>query len=117
MGAGNLGGVLLIGDKPRGLVRSACAIALGCVSVAAPLMLDREWPVFRTVMAFGFAAGFLRVIQIVRRPKGTTLGGRVLSVVLPVIDARRIVHVPRQIRLDLFAEGAVEGALAVALFL
>jgi hypothetical protein len=79
--------------------------------------LSRDGPITRTVIAFGFAAGFLRVIQIVRRPTQTTIGGRVLSVLTLVIDPRRLVRTEPAVRLDLFAAGVIEIGLAVALFL
>ncbi len=117
---GNLVGVL-VAPRTRGgfdaIARAGLALALGSLSVVAPLCLTREWPITRTVLAFGFAAGFLRVIQVVRRPTQTTIGGRVLSVLTLVIDPRRLVRTERTVRLDLFIAGMVEIGLAVALFL
>lgn len=118
MSFGNLLGVL-VAPHVRKVAsgRAMLALALGSVSVLAPLCLSRDWPIARTVMAFGFAAGFLRVIQVVRHPAGTTMGGRALSVITLVIDPRRLVRTHRELRLDAFIAGIVETGLAFALFL
>jgi len=118
MAFGNLLGVLVAPrERKRAVLRSALAIALGLVSVAAPLCLSRDWPIARTVMAFGFAVGFMRVIEVVRNPTGTTTRTRALAVIFLFIDPRRFVRVPRELRLDSLSSGIVESGLAVALFL
>ncbi len=93
------------------------AVALGLVSVCAPLCLTREWPILRTVAAFGLAAGFLRVLQLVHSTAGTTVRSRVQSVVFLFLDARRVTPAAPEVRWLSFAEGAFELAVAVALFL
>ena len=111
MALGNLAAALVVARS------RVLALGLGVLSVLAPLCLSRGWPIFRTVVAFGFAAGYLRVLGLVRSTAGTTLGSRVLSVVFLVFDARRIVRVPRSLQVRAFVVGAIEIAVAVALFL
>ncbi len=117
MGAGNLTGALVAPrDRPEP-VRSVLALALGVLSVLAPSQVSPEWPIFRTVMAFGFAAGYLRVVQIVWRPRGWTTNARVLSILTLVLDGRRVVRIAPAFRAWLFGFGVAECATAVALFL
>ena len=110
MAFGNLLGALIV-TRSR-----AAAVALASLSVMAPVALTREWPIFRTVVAFGFAAGFLRVVQLAHDVSGTTVGSRVLAVTCLIIDPR-VGRVPRSFKVDKLVAGAFEIAFAVALFL
>ena len=112
MSCGNLLGALVVARS------RVLALLLSGMCVVSPIFLSRDWPIFRTVCAFGFAAGFLRVVQLARSTAGTTLGSRVLSTVFLVIDPRRgVARLPKTLRLGSFAAGIVEMGVAVALFL
>jgi hypothetical protein len=88
---------------------------LGLPSIVAAHWIPREWPVFRTVAAFGLMAGYFRLIAIALRPHSPMVG-RVLGVTLPVVEPRRFLQAPRSFRADLFVAGAFECSVAVFLF-
>jgi Membrane bound O-acyl transferase family len=108
---GNLLGALVV-SRSR-----VAALLLGLVSIVAPLELSRDWPIFRTFVAFGFAAGYLRVLQLVWSTDGTTTSSRVLAVTCLIIDPRRTKRLPHVVKVDAFVAGAVEMAVAAGLFL
>lgn len=114
VGLGNLAGALIAPRDRRG-PRSILAVMLGACAVFAPLWIPANWPIFRTVAAFGLMAGFFRVISIALRPRSSTLG-RVLAVTLPVVEPRRVDRIPSVMRIDLFIAGIFEIACAVFLF-
>ena len=110
MSLGNLGAALVVARS------RVLALALGVFSVLAPLCLSRQWPLFRTVVAFAFAAGYLRVVQLAYSTAGATTGSRVLAVTCLLIDPRRVVRVPPKLELRELIVGSVEIAIATVLF-
>lgn len=118
VGAGNLVGALIAPRDRRQSAMSArtwVALVVGLASPIAPHWIPRDWPVFRTVAAFGLMAGYFRLIAIALRPHSPMIG-RVFAVTVPVVEPRRIGSVPRAVRVDLFVAGAFEFAVAVVLF-
>ena len=119
MSSGNLVGILVAPKRRGGLANGArvvIALALGGAAVVSPLWLPRDWAIVRTIFAFAFGAGFYRIIAVVRRPDGRTMASRALSVILPVVDARRLLRVPRTFRIGSVAIAAVEAVIAWLLF-
>jgi len=114
VGAGNLVGALIAPTDRRG-PRTWIALAIGVPSMVAAHWIPREWPVFRTVAAFGLMAGYFRLIAIALRPRSPMVG-RVFAVTLPVVEPRRVTSVARAFRVDLFVIGVFEVAVAVFLF-
>ena len=115
VGAGNLAGALVAPRDKRG-PRTWIALVLGLPSLVAAHWIPRDWPIFRTVAAIGLTAGYYRLIAIALRPHSPMLG-RVFTVVLPIIEPRRVSRAPRSVRVDLVVAGAFEIAVAIVLFL
>jgi hypothetical protein len=80
-------------------------------------MLPDNWVFTRLLLGFGFAGGFLRLIQIVRRPETFSMGTRVVAVLFPPIDARSVRRAKPSPRIALIAVGVIEGALAGLAFM
>jgi hypothetical protein len=114
VGAGNLVGALIAPRDRRG-PRTWIALVIGLSSTVAAHWIPRDWPVFRTVAAIGLMAGYFRLIAIAMRPESPMVG-RVITVVLPVIEPRRLKPIPRSFRVDLVVAGAFEVAVAIFLF-
>ena len=114
LGAGNLVGALIAPTDRRG-ARTWLALAIGVPSMVAAHWIPRDWPIFRTVAAFGLMAGYFRLIAIALRPHSPMVG-RVLGVTVPVIEPRRVASVSRAVRFDLFVAGAFEVGVAIFLF-
>jgi hypothetical protein len=115
VGSGNLVGAL-IAPRDRAGARTWIALVIGLPSLVAAHWIPRDWPVFRTVAAVALTAGYYRLVAIALRPRSPMMG-RVLAVVLPVVEPRRVSSTPRSVRIDLLVAGAFEAAVAVFLFL
>jgi hypothetical protein len=76
-----------------------------------------DWPIPRTILALGAGGAFVRLISIVRKPKDFSAAERVLTTALPFLDPRHITRAKSTLRSDLFLVGAIEAAIAVALFI
>jgi hypothetical protein len=114
VGAGNLVGALIAPTDRRG-PRTRIALVIGLSSTVAAHWIPRDWPVFRTVAAIGLMAGYFRLYAIAMRPESPMVG-RVITVVLPVIEPRRLQPIPRAFRADLLVAGVFEVAAAIFLF-
>lgn len=107
---GNIVGALVATKK--GTARNAIAIGFGIIGVSGTALLSDLPPILRTVLAFGVAGAFLRLIEIVRFPDRAGTLGRVVATALPFIDVHRTKMGPRSFHFGKLFTGAVELAIA-----